>query len=78
MLYMAIRYGTQPPPMMFLAFVPYAFLGYYLERVRPGKLRRRKERRKRVSLIEERAVSSVLSLEFAAPGDATRRKHFAS
>jgi hypothetical protein len=41
MLYMAIRYQTHPLPMMFLAFLPYAFLWYYLERVRPGKLTRR-------------------------------------
>jgi len=40
MLYMAIRYETQPLPMMFLAFVPYAFLWYYFERVRAGKLMR--------------------------------------
>jgi len=40
MLYMATRYETQPLPMMFLAFVPYAFLWYYFERVRPGKLMR--------------------------------------
>jgi hypothetical protein len=40
MLYMAIRYETQPLPMMFLAFVPYAFLWYYFERVRAGKLAR--------------------------------------
>jgi len=40
MLYMAIRYETQPLPMMFLAFVPYAFLWYYFERVRAGTLMR--------------------------------------
>src|SRR5260221_6095298 len=40
MLYMPIRYETQPLPLMFLAFVPYAFLWYYFERVRPGKLKR--------------------------------------
>ncbi len=40
MLYMAVRYEAQPLPMMFLAFVPYAFLWYYFERVRRGKLMR--------------------------------------
>ena len=40
MLYMAIRYETHPLPMILLAFVPYSFLWYYLEQVRPGKLMR--------------------------------------
>jgi hypothetical protein len=40
MLYMAIRYEVHPLPMVLLAFVPYAFLWYYFERVRPGKLTR--------------------------------------
>lgn len=40
MLYMAIRYEAQPLPMILLAFVPYSFLWYYFERVRPGKLTR--------------------------------------
>jgi hypothetical protein len=38
MLYMAIRYETHPLPMILMAFVPYAFLWYYFERVRAGKL----------------------------------------
>ena len=38
MLYVAIRYEMHPLPMVFMAFVPYAFLWYYFERVRPGKL----------------------------------------
>ena len=40
MLYMAIRYETDPLLMVLMAFVPYAFLWYYFERVRPGKLSR--------------------------------------
>ena len=40
MLYIAIRYETHPLPMVLMAFVPYAFLWYYFERVRPGKLTR--------------------------------------
>ena len=40
MLYMAIRYETHPLLMVLMAFVPYAFLWYYFERVRPGKLSR--------------------------------------
>jgi hypothetical protein len=38
MLYRAIRYEKRPLPYVFLAFVPYAFLGYYFERVRGKKL----------------------------------------
>ena len=38
MMYMAIRYEKHPWPMILLAyFVPYTFLWYYRERVRPGK-----------------------------------------
>ena len=37
MLYMAIRHEKHPLPLILLAFVPYAFLWYYFERVRPGK-----------------------------------------
>lgn len=37
MLYTAIRYEKEPLPIIFLAFVPYTFLWYYFERVRPGK-----------------------------------------
>jgi hypothetical protein len=37
MLYIAIRHEKHPLPMILLAFVPYASLWYYFERVRPGK-----------------------------------------
>lgn len=37
MLYMVIRNEKQPLPIVFLAFLPYAFLWYYFERVRHGK-----------------------------------------
>jgi hypothetical protein len=37
MLYVAIRHEKHPLPMMLLAFIPYTFLWYYFERVRPGK-----------------------------------------
>lgn len=41
MAYMAIRYEKNPFPMLLLAFfVPFTFLWYYFERVRPGKLKR--------------------------------------
>jgi len=40
MLYVTIRYEKRPLPLMLVAFVPYAFLWYYFERVRPGKLTR--------------------------------------
>ena len=32
-MYMAIRYEKHPLPYVLLAFIPYFFLGYYLERV---------------------------------------------
>ena len=39
MTYMAIRYEKNPWPMVLLGlFVPFTFLWYYFERVRPGKL----------------------------------------
>jgi hypothetical protein len=38
MLYVAIRYETHPLPMVPMAFIPFSFLWYYFERVRPGKL----------------------------------------
>ncbi|MCU1310604.1 MAG: hypothetical protein JWO20_1729 [Candidatus Angelobacter sp.] len=41
MMYMAIRFEKHPFSMLLMAFVPYAFVWYYLERVRPGKLIRR-------------------------------------
>ena len=34
MLYMAIRHERRPLLYIFLAFIPYSFVGYYLERVR--------------------------------------------
>jgi hypothetical protein len=37
MLYVAARQEPTPLPMILLAFVPYAFLWYYFERVRAGK-----------------------------------------
>jgi len=40
MLYTAIRYETHPLPMVLMAFLPFSFLWYYFERVRPGKLTR--------------------------------------
>lgn len=40
MLYTAIRYETHPLPMVLMAFIPFSFLWYYFERVRPGKLTR--------------------------------------
>lgn len=39
-LYTAIRYEKEPLPMVLAAMVPYSFLWYYFERVRPGKLTR--------------------------------------
>jgi hypothetical protein len=39
MAYMAIRYEKDPWPMVLLGlFVPFAFLWYYFERVKPGRL----------------------------------------
>lgn len=40
MLYVAIRYETRPLPMVLVAFIPFSFLWYYFERVRPGRLTR--------------------------------------
>jgi hypothetical protein len=40
MFYVTIRYEKRPLPLILVAFVPYAFLWYYFERVRPGKLTR--------------------------------------
>lgn len=37
MFYVAIRNEKRPWPMILLAFVPYAFLWYYFERVRPER-----------------------------------------
>ncbi len=41
MLYVAIRNERHPLPIVLLAFLPFAFLWYYFERVRPGKHRTR-------------------------------------
>ena len=40
MLYMSIRHEKHPLPIVLLAFIPYSFLWYYFERVRPGNLLR--------------------------------------
>jgi hypothetical protein len=37
MLFMAIRYEKHPALIIILVFVPYAFLWYYFERVRPRR-----------------------------------------
>jgi len=37
MLFMVIRNERKPLPLVLLAFIPYAFLWYYFERVRPRK-----------------------------------------
>jgi hypothetical protein len=37
MLYVSIRFEKHPLPFAFLAFIPYAFLWYYFQRVRPKK-----------------------------------------
>ncbi len=38
MMYVSIRYERKPLPILLLAFIPFTFLWYYFERVRPGKL----------------------------------------
>ncbi len=44
MMYTSIRYEKKPLPMVILAaFVPFAFLWYYFERIRPGKVRKDRE-----------------------------------
>ncbi len=43
MLYVAIRYEKRPLRFVCLAFIPFAFLWYYFERVRPGKLVQREQ-----------------------------------
>ena len=40
MMYVSIRHEKKPFPMVLLALVPFSFLWYYFERVRPGKLTR--------------------------------------
>ena len=43
MMYQVIRHERQPFPLIALAlFVPFAFLWYYFDRVRPGKHKTRK------------------------------------
>ena len=37
MLYMSVRHEKRPLPMILLAFIPYTFLWYYFERVRPER-----------------------------------------
>jgi len=41
MLYMAVRYERDPVRFVGLSLVPFAFIWYYFERVRPGKHRTR-------------------------------------
>jgi len=44
MMYVSIRHEKHPLPLVFLAFVlPYSFLWYYFERVRPGEHKSRLE-----------------------------------
>jgi hypothetical protein len=40
MMYMSIRHEKNPLPMVLLALIPFTFLWYYFERIRPGKIRR--------------------------------------
>ena len=40
MLYVVIRYERRPLPYVLLAFIPYFFVGYYLDRIRGKKLDR--------------------------------------
>jgi 4-hydroxybenzoate polyprenyltransferase len=42
MMYMSVRYEKNPLPMVLLAFVAYAFLWFYVERVRPKKYQERR------------------------------------
>ena len=37
MLYVSLRQEKHPLPIILLAFIPYTFLWYYFERVRPGR-----------------------------------------
>jgi len=44
MIYMSIRYEKRPMPLLLLAFfIPFTFVWYYFERVRPDKLRRNRD-----------------------------------
>jgi len=46
MLYTAIRYERDPLPYILLAFIPFYWFGYYLDRVRSERLRNRKQLRR--------------------------------
>ncbi len=37
MLYIAVRHEKHPLKFILLAFIPYSFIWYYFECVRPGK-----------------------------------------
>jgi hypothetical protein len=43
MMYMSVRYEKHPLRFVLLTFIPFTFLWYYFERVRPRKLRRNRE-----------------------------------
>jgi hypothetical protein len=44
MMYVSIRYEKRPVPLLLLALlIPFSFLWYYFERVRPGKLARNRD-----------------------------------
>jgi len=40
MLYVSVRFEKSPLPFALLAFVPYSFIWYYFQRVRPGRVAR--------------------------------------
>ena len=40
MMYVSIRHEKNPFPMVLLALIPFTFLWFYFERVRPGKVGR--------------------------------------
>ncbi len=43
MMYMSIRHEKSPFPLLLLAFIPFTFMWYYFERVRPGKMGRNRD-----------------------------------
>lgn len=43
MMYVSIRHEKNPVPLVFLAFIPFSFLWYYFERVRPRKLAKKRD-----------------------------------
>jgi ABC-type transport system involved in cytochrome c biogenesis permease subunit len=43
MLYVAIRFEKHPLPFILLAFIPFAFVGYYFDRVRPKRHKTRED-----------------------------------